>query len=180
METPVTFFELEDNSMEAVSNMVFAMQRSPGEVTGAREPLESQRAGGDGQVSPVKPARDEYIPEGKREAAGLYRPGRDENGEPKIYFDDPNATDDPPEEPGADGPKRRSPADRAETCTGSTDKVDREIEKLKKEQRELERRLASEKDGAKIKELEKKLAEIENELAQKDNGAYRRRHTVFS
>ena len=56
--------------------------------------------------------------------------------------------------------------------------MDREIEKLKKKQQELEQRLNTETDEAKIKELERQLAQVERELKQKDNDTYRRQHTA--
>lgn len=77
-------------------------------------------------------------------------------------------------------PEKKASGNQEEKCTGSTDKVDREIEKLKKKQQELEQRLNTETDDTKIRELERKLAQVERELAQKDNDTYRRQHTVFS
>ncbi len=72
-------------------------------------------------------------------------------------------------------------ADKAsDRVTGSTDKVDAEIRKLKKQLSELEARLASEQDPAKYKELQKQISALEDELKKKDNDAYRRKHTVFS
>ena len=69
-----------------------------------------------------KPVTDEYVPEGekKRESYGRYWLGKDKDGSPKIYFDDPEA-DDPeargaaaPEAPGAAGaPKAKSGAKRS-------------------------------------------------------------------
>ena len=66
-----------------------------------------------------------------------------------------------------------------EKCTGNTDRVDREIEKLKRKKKELEGQIHSETDDKKIEQLEKELAQVERELSQKDNDAYRRQHTVF-
>ena len=65
-----------------------------------------------------------------------------------------------------------------EVWEGNTDKVEREIEKLKKRRQELEQRLGTETDEAKIKELERQLAQVEQELQQKDNDTYRRQHTT--
>ena len=56
--------------------------------------------------------------------------------------------------------------------------MDREIEKLKKKQQELEQRINTETDEAKIKDLEHQLAQVERELKQKDNDTYRRQHTT--
>ncbi len=75
----------------------------------------------------------------------------------------------------------RKAADKSsERVTGSTDKVDAEIRKLKKQLSELETRLASEQDPAKCKELEKQISALKDELKKKDNDAYRREHTEFS
>ena len=142
------------------------------------------------QGRPLKPMMDEYIPEEPREPSGLYWMGRDEDGQPKIYFDDPERAADAPEQPedapaagesdpagqGAKGPEGKK--DKGETWECNTDKVDREIEKLKKQQQELEQRLNSETDEAKIKDLERQLAQVERELKQKDNDTYRRQHTT--
>ena len=98
----------------------------------------------------AKPMMDEYIPEEPQEPSGRYWMGRDENGQPKIYFDDPEQAADTPQPPeaapdaknpdtpeaeppdtaneGAKGPERK----KDEVWAGNTDKVDREIEKLKK------------------------------------------------
>lgn len=115
------------------------------------------------QNHPLKPAMDEYIPSEKPEPSGRYRPGRDEDGQPKVYFDNP-------ENEG-----------KAESrCTCNTDRVDREIEKLRNRKAELERRLNTETDEARVKELEKQLAQAERELREKDNDTYRRSHADFS
>ncbi len=68
----------------------------------------------------------------------------------------------------------------SDRVTGSTDKVDAEIRKLKKKLSELEARLASEQDPAKCQDLEKQISALKDELKKKDNDAYRREHTVFS
>lgn len=66
-------------------------------------------------------------------------------------------------------------------CVCNTDKVDREIRKLKEEKQQLEQQLGSAfGDEKKIRELEKKLAQVEQELSQKDNDTYRKQHSVFS
>ncbi|MDE6923630.1 MAG: hypothetical protein K2P01_08760, partial [Oscillospiraceae bacterium] len=105
---------------------------------------------------------DEYVPEEPREPSGRYWMGRDEDGQPKIYFDGP------------EGKK-----DQGETWECNTDKVDREIEKLKKKRQELEQRLNAETDEATIKDLERRLAQVERELKMKDSDAYRRQNAVF-
>ncbi len=79
----------------------------------------------------------------------------------------------------ADGPEKKDSGRKAERCTVNTDKVDREIEKLKKKKEELEGQISSETDESKLKELERKLAKVESELRQKDNDTYRRQHATF-
>ena len=141
---------------------------------------------------PLKPVMDEYIPEEPQEPSGRYWMGKDEDGQPKIYFDDRSRAADAPKQPdgapeteepdsagqGAKGPEGEK--DKGETWECNTDKVDREIEKLKKKRQELEQRLDTETDEAKIEDLERQLAQVERELRQKDNDAYRKRNAVFT
>jgi len=140
----------------------------------------------------LKPVMDEYVPEEPQEPSGRYWMGKDEDGQPKIYFDDPERAADAPKQPedapeaeepdsadqGAKGPEGKK--DKGETWECNTDKVDREIEKLKKKQQELEQRLNTETDEAKIKDLEHQLAQVEQELKQKDSDTYRRQHAVYT
>lgn len=142
---------------------------------------------------PLKPARDEYLPEEKREPYGRYWLGKDEDGSPKIYFDDPEAKEGAPVSPEApkaedpDGEKEpMSPkkagdkGEKEEKCTANTDEVDREIRKLKEKKQKLEAKLNRETDETKRESLERQLAQVENELRQKDNDSYRRQHTKFT
>ncbi len=86
--------------------------------------------------------------------------GQDENGNRKVFFDDPKKSE--------------------EKCVGNTDKVDREIQKLKEKQQQLEQQIRSAtNDEQKVRELEKKLAQVEGELRQKDNDTYRRQNSEF-
>ena len=116
-----------------------------------------------------RPVRDEFVPEEKRESYGRYWLERDEEGSPRIRFDAPEAEDAPApveEAPEADRrdepPEKPAPSEegrKAERCICSTDKVDREIKKLRKEKEALERQLSSEPDEMKAKELARKLAQ---------------------
>ena len=170
--------------------------------TGAVQPLTTaekalgaskvQKPEEEAQGRPRKPVMDEYIPEEPQEPSGRYWMGKDEDGQPKIYFDDPERAANAPKQPedtpeaeepdpagqGAKGPEGKK--DKGETWECNTDKVDREIEKLKKQQQELEQRLNSETDEAKIKDLERQLAQVEQELKQKDSDTYRRQHAVYT
>lgn len=178
-----------------------------GVSTGAVQPLTTaekvqgaskvQKPEEEAQGRPLKPVMDEYIPEEPQEPSGRYWMGKDEDGQPKICFDDgPRAADAPKqpesapdarkpdaEEPeqadqGAKGPERKKDKDEVWEC--NTDKVDREIEKLKKKQQELEQRLSTETDEATIKDLEHQLAQAEQELKQKDNDTYRRQNATYT
>jgi len=114
--------------------------------------------------------QDEYISSEKSGAkpSGLYRLGRDEEGRKKVIFGQPKVNSDNPERP-------------AEKCTCNTDKVDREIEKLREKKQQLEQQIQSAAgDEGKVRELEKKLAQVESELSQKDNDTYRRQNAVVS
>ena len=174
--------------------------------TGAVQPLTTaekvlgtpkvQKSEEETQSRQLKPVMDEYIPEEPQEPSGRYWMGKDEDGQPKIYFDDPERAadapkqpEDAPKKPDADAPEEPDPADQGakgperkkdkdEVWEGNTDKVDREIEKLKKKKEELEQRLNTETDEAKIKDLERQLAQVERELNQKDNDTYRRQHAT--
>lgn len=156
---------------------------APEKVPGAPEvqkPAEESRQ--------PKPVMDEYVPEEPREPYGRYWMGRDEDGQPKIYFDDPERAAEAPEQP-EDSPEAEEPAnqgakgpekEKGEVWECNTDKVDREIEKLKKKQQELEQRLKTETDEAKINDRERRLAQVEQELSQKDNDTYRKSNSTFT
>lgn len=178
--------------------------------TGAVQPLTTaekvlgaskvQKSEEESQGRRLKPVMDEYVPEEPQEPSGRYWMGKDEDGQPKIYFDDPERAADAPKQPegtpdakkpDTDAPEEPDPAsqgakgpegkkDKDETWECNTDKVDREIEKLKKKQQELEQRLGTETDEAKIKDLERQLSQVEQELKQKDNDTYRKQNASFT
>ena len=176
--------------------------------TGAVQPLTTaekvlgtpkvQKSEEETQSRQLKPVMDEYIPEEPQEPSGRYWMGKDEDGQPKIYFDDPERAadapkqpEDAPKKPDADAPEEPDPADQGakgperkkdkdEVWEGNTDKVDREIEKLKKKQQELKQRLNTETDEAKIKDLEHQLAQVEQELKQKDSDTYRKQNATYT
>lgn len=84
----------------------------------------------------------------------------------------------PEEKPEPSG--RYSPGKNEKHCTCNTDKVDREIERLKKQKQELERQISRETDENKAEDLKAKLAQAEKELRQKDNDTYRRQHATYT
>ena len=139
-----------------------------------------------------KPVMDEYVRSKPQEPSGRYWMGKDEDGQPKIYFDDWSRVADGPQQPedtpeakeldpagqGAKGPEGKKDKDEVWEC--NTDRIDREIEKLKKQKEELEQRLNTETDEAKIKTLERQLAQVERELKQKDSDTYREQNATFT
>ena len=161
-----------------ISDMVSGAVRPLAAAAGVKAASEVQRPEAEVPAYVRAPVMDEYIPEEKQEPSGRYWLVRDEDGQPKVFFDDPERTDDKPSD--APAPAQKAQGDKAERCTANTDQVDREIERLKQRKEVLEQRINAQTDDAKIKELERQLAQVERELAQKDNDAYRRQHTVFS
>lgn len=164
----------------------------------AEEAKETIRGINDTKVSDQgSEPHDEYISSEKSGAkpSGLYRVGQDENGNRKIYFEDPNKSDhavgkEHPEisrgssEKDRDGRKPKADVDHPEKseekCVGNTDKVDREIRELKEKKKQLEQQIRSVSgEEGKVRELEKKLAQVENELSRKDNDTYRRQNSSF-
>lgn len=127
-------------------------------------------------------SQDEYISSEKSapKPTGLYRLGQDENGNLKVLFDDPKKTGGT-DEKGQPKTNPNSPEKSAEKCTTNTNKVDREIEKLKEKKQQLEKQIQlAYGNEKKVRELERKLAQIESELSQKDNDTYRRQNADIS
>ena len=168
-------------SMEVSSNYKNDyLERLQEDKDKAKEVGKEQGAGNKSEAIPV--TKDEYISSeqsGSR-PSGLYHMGKDENGNPKVLYDDPKKANgaDKKEQPkvGADRPE-----EDAEKCTTNTDKVDREIKNLKEQKQQLEQQIkAAAGDEEKVKALEKELSQIESELSQKDNDTYRRQNAVIS
>lgn len=142
---------------------------------------------------PLRPDRDTYTPgtlETQSRSTGRYWPVRDETGRPAVRRDLPAPTketdpDTPArpaaeEEPAADEKpaKEQTPAEE-ERCTVNTDRVDREIKRLKEQQAALTQQLQRTQDPARQQQLAQRLEQIEAELRQKDNDAYRRQHAEY-
>lgn len=107
--------------------------------------------------------RDEYISSEKSgvKASGLYRLGRDENGNKRVCFEKAEKS--------------------AERCKTNTNKIDGEIKQLKEKQRRLEQQIRSASgDKKKARELEKKLEQVQSELSRKNNDTYRRQNALVS
>lgn len=133
--------------------------------------------------------QDEYISSEKsgEKPSGLYRVGQDENGNRKVFFEKPNQLNPENEKNRTeekDGKPLKADADKPEKeeiCIGNTDRVEREIQKLKEKKKQLEQQIqAASGDEKKIRELEQKKAQVEMELSQKDNDTYRRQNTSFT
>ena len=163
----------------------------------AEKAKEAEKAAEEKKSGTLSEPQDEYISSEKsgKKPNGLYRIGQDENGNRKIFFDDPNKSGraDGKKEPEVDEDRSKEAADgkepkiagnnqgKPEKCVGNNDKVEQEIRKLKEKKQQLEQQMQSASgDEKKIQELEKKLRQVEQELIQKDNDSYRRQHTVFS
>lgn len=175
--------------MTSVSGILPGTLRTLAAAGAAEEPAPPQ---------PVAPERDRtpwtdtYIPGQAEPPSGRYWIGRGEDGSPEVRFDGPvpqSPAPDHPEPPEGPEPDAAEPPEaegapgrgrKAECCTGNTDAVDREIERLKQKKACLEQQLNAEPDGQKRETLERRLEQVENELRQKDNDAYRRLHTRFS
>ena len=157
----------------------------------AEKAKEVEKAAEEKKSGRLPESQDEYISSEKsgQKSAGLYRVGRDENGNRKIFFDAPEADhangkcdcskeSEDGEAPEISGDSQGKPAEK---CVTNTDKADREIKKLKEKKRQLEQQIQSVSgDEKKIHELEKKLAQVENELSQKDNDTYRQQNASVS
>lgn len=203
---------MEMNGMDTRSKMNPAEQlmekqalRKTEKAKEAKEAEKAKEAGKAKEAAGVKAAggsdrlHDEYIRSEKsgEKPAGLYRVGQDENGNRKVFFDNPDKpkSADGTEQPKINGegskeggngkdPKKVNgdhPDKQEEKCVGNTDKVDREIRKLKEKKQQLEQQIrAASGDEKKIRELERKLAQVEGELSRKDNDTYRKQHSTFS
>ncbi len=131
----------------------------------AEKAKEAEKAAEEKNAGKLSEPRDEYISSEKsgQKPTGLYRVGQDENGNRKIFFDDPkagraNGKDDRSEE-SEDGKAPEVGEDSqgkpAEKCVTNTDKVDREIKKLKEKKQQLKQQIQSAfGDEKKIRELD--------------------------
>jgi len=171
----------------------------------AEKAKEAKQALNGGKVSgKAQEPQDEYISREKSGAkpTGLYWLGEDENGNRKIFYDDPKKSksaetkdgdgsrkiffDDPKKSDRSDGKeaskaKEGQPEKDVKKGSVDTSKVDQEIKRLREKKQQLEQQIRSASgDSEKIRGLEKKLAQVENELRQKDNDAYKKRNASVS
>lgn len=114
--------------------------------------------------------RDEYISSEEKKPIGLYSVSPDDDGGRRVTYDAPDNSAERSETRGNDD---------AETATANTDKVDREIKKLREKSQALSDKLRS-ADPESADRIRSELDAVSRELAQKDNDLYRRQNTVFS
>ena len=152
------------------------------------EKAEKEREAGK-NTDRIPEPRDEYISSeaSDRKPTGLYRLGQDENGNPKVLYDDPKKPAREAEEKEfaekkpVDADKAEDPGAAGEKCVGSTDRVDQENRRLKEQKKQLQQQIKSAAgDEEKVRQLQTELARVENELSQKDNDTYRKQNTVFT
>ncbi len=147
-------------SIQAIAGSVCGLAGTPAQNTA--RPAAAQRDAAPEPAVPVRDVgmRDTYTPapQAEPQTAGVYRVTRGADGSRRIEFD--------------------SPARGAEQCTANTDRVDRELARLREQKQQLEQQLRA-ADPQKADDLRRRLAQLERELLQKDNDAYRRQHTVF-
>ena len=81
-----------------------------------------------------------------------------------------------------DAPKAEGgePTQKSKTATYNTDKIDREIKRLREQKQQFEKQLRSASDPQQAVMLQKQISRLEKELQQKDNDAYRREHAEKS
>ena len=131
----------------------------------------------DAQPSDQKQRFDSYEPERPEQPVGIYEISHDEEGNMVVRFNKPSK--DTAKSDNMKTPKEE-PADEGEKpvivkTTGNTDRVDREIEKLKQTVTRLEQKIAS-SDPEEKQSLETELYRLQAELKSKDNDTYRRQH----
>ena len=121
----------------------------------------------------IKKRVDTYEAQPPQQSAGVYQVTHDENGQKIIQVDKSCET--------AQGQPKAKPQDESEKpnivkTTVNTDKVDKEIEKLKQTQTQLEQKIAAAKEPKEKEKLEAQLAQVNAELKAKDNDTYRQQH----
>lgn len=121
----------------------------------------------------IKKRVDTYEAQPPQQSAGVYQVTHDENGRRIIQVDESCET--------AQGQPKAKPQDESEKpnivkTTVNTDKVDKEIEKLKQTQTQFEQKIAAAKGPKEKEKLEAQLAQVNAELKAKDNDTYRQQH----
>lgn len=162
------------------SNYAEQMRDRQAEMRAEQEKMREREKGQDMESASEKTPvlKDEYISSEKsgKKPNGLYRLEQDEKGNPRVKFEDPKKLGDAGAKAGSEiKPEGGEPPE--EKYVGSTDQVDREIEKLKEKKKQLQQQIqAAFGDEKKVEDLKRELAKVESELSQKDNDSYRRQN----
>lgn len=119
---------------------------------------------------------DTYQSQSPQSSAGLYKVVRDENGQQVIEADGNQGN---PQSQSKEEPKNGAEKPVIVKTTVSTDRADREIDKLKSDQKELKQKIAAAEPEEKER-LEQRLAQLEARLRLKDNDTYRRQHAEIT
>lgn len=139
----------------------------------APQAAEWEKTEGGFASAPVTPNYDQYSPEQINPSAGLYRVNHDGQGKPVLQFNDPDKARDQART------KPFSSQAPIESCTTNTDRVDREIQRLKKQQQSLQQQINN-ASPQQAEHLQRQLDQITRELQQKDHDNYRRQKAVIS
>lgn len=114
---------------------------------------------------------DEYVQGGESESPGIYSLKADDEGGYDISF-----------QPYSGSSTAEEKAEAVSTM--NTDRVDEEIEGLKRERKKMEEQVhqaeVEQKSREEIRELRRQLASVESEIVRKDNDSYRRQHAFYT
>ncbi|MCI8654132.1 MAG: hypothetical protein HFF11_10665 [Angelakisella sp.] len=162
---------------EETARAVTGPDEAPG-ITAAEAAAQPGEGGLRGEL------RDRYAPKEREDSAGLYRMTKDEEGNPVLRFDDPQAAQKKEtaqeKEAEAEAEEKKAREKEAKTATINTDRVDREIERLKEQIEELERQLNYGGSLVDTEKTEQELTLAKIALRLKDNDTYRRAHAQIT
>lgn len=149
----------------------------------AEKPAENGQEGG-ARPRPLEPRYDEFINSAdtpylsREESEPAYG---NHNNYPENIKGEPEQERQPEEGAGPVKGKPDGKKPEEEECTVNTDKVDAEIEGLKKELQDLKQQLKDAADDPdKESDLRQKMATVEAELRMKDNDNYRKQHSTYT
>lgn len=188
--TNTTLLPINTTSMYETSAQHLARQDETAAAGGPERPEEKAEL--PPQRGPFAPNVDKYIHSDETASAGLYRKGKDDEGNPTIIFDNParktmpmdseNTTNAMDKKDSGEEPAKAKDSEGGVTrCDMNADKVEEEIKKLKEKKAELEQQIAKAAENPDTQaKLEKKLQQIENEIKVKDTDSYKRQHTEYT
>lgn len=160
--------EEKDKRITNIENQITQLERKKGQESRNAPSVE------------LKKRFDTYEAQPQQQSTGLYQVAHDEEGRQIIQVDENlETTQEQLEvEPQSENEKLNNESEKPiiVKTTGNTDKVDREIEKLKQTQEQLKQKIAAAKEPKDKESLETQLAQVEAELKLKDNDTYRRQH----